>query len=145
MPGEWRGGCGLVTEIEPIDHEMTVIAWGEGAHQPPPSTGEARNHPQMFDTKVARGWHLRNGEILHEVDHNQVLTIGSGERYRSQTSGGGAAGDPFSRPPEEVQDDVLNRKVSLKGAELEYGVKLHPETLEIDVVGTTALRRAKDR
>ena len=145
MPGKWRGGCGLVTEIEPIDHEMTVIAWGEGAHQPPPSTGEARNHPQMFDTKVARGWHLQDDEILHEIDHNQMLAIRPGERYRSRTSGGGAAGDPFSRPPEAVRDDVLNRKVSLKGAELEYGVKLHPETLEIDAAGTAALRKDKDR
>ncbi len=145
MPGRWRGGCGLVTEIEPVEHEMTVIAWGEGAHQPPPCVGESRYHPELFAAKVARGWHLRGADTLHEVDHNQVLTINPGERYRSQTSGGGGAGDPFSRPPEAVQDDVLNNKVSLKGAELEYGVKLHPETLEIDSAGTASLRKEKDQ
>ena len=145
MPGRWRGGCGLVTEIEPLEHEMTVIAWGEGAHQPPPCVGESRYHPELFAAKVARGWHLRGADTLHEVDHNQVLTINPGERYRSQTSGGGGAGDPFSRPPEAVQDDVLNNKVSLKGAELEYGVKLHPETLEIDSAGTASLRKEKDQ
>ena len=119
---------------------MTVIAWGEGAHQPPPSTGENRHHPEMSGAKVARGWHLRGGEILHEVDHNQVLTVKPGERYRSRTSGGGGAGDPFARPPEAVRDDVLNRKVSLQGAELEYGVKLHPDTLEIDTTETHKCR-----
>ena len=145
MPGRWRGGCGLVTEIEPLEHEMTVIAWGEGAHQPPPCVGESHYHPELFAAKVARGWRLRGADTLHEVDHNQVLTINPGERYRSRTSGGGGAGDPFSRPPEAVQDDVLNNKVSLKGAELEYGVKLHPETLEIDSAGTTSLRKEKDQ
>ena len=98
MPGRWRGGCGLVTEIEPIDHDMTVIAWGEGAHHPPPSVGEARCHPELAGPKVARGWHIRDGEILHEVNRNQVLSIKPGECYRSQTSGGGGAGDPFTAP-----------------------------------------------
>ena len=32
----------------------------------------------------------------------------------------------------------------MKGAELEYGVKLHPETMEIDAAGTAALRKDKD-
>lgn len=145
MPGRWRGGCGLITEIEPIDHEMTVIAWGEGAHHPPPCTGKAEYHPAFFVPKVARGWHMRGDEIVHEVDHNQILTVKPGERYRSQTSGGGGAGDPFLRPPEAVQADVLNNKVSLKGAELEYGVKLCPDTLTIDFVGTAALRQEKAR
>ena len=145
IPGKWRGGCGLVTEIEPIDHEMTVIAWGEGAHHPPPSTGEAGHHPELSGPKVARGWHLRDGEILHEVDHNQVLAIKPGERYRSQTSGGGGAGDPFARPPEAVREDVVDKKISLQGAELEYGVKLHPGTLEIDSAGTASLRKEKRR
>ena len=143
MPGEWRGGCGLITEIEPIAHDMTVIAWGEGACQPPPSTGEAHHHPQLFDPKVARGWHVRGEEVLREVQQNQVLTIKPGERYRSQTSGGGGAGDPFVRAPEAVQADVLDNKVSLAGAELEYGVRLHPETLAIAVEESARLRRAR--
>ena len=145
MPGKWRGGCGLVTEIEPIAHDMTVIAWGEGACQPPPSTGAARYHPQLSGPKVARGWHVRGEEILREVEQNQVLTIKPGERYRSQTSGGGGAGDPFARAPEAVQADVLDKKVSLAGAELEYGVRLHPETLDIDVVESARLRRARSQ
>ena len=122
---------------------MTVIAWGEGAHHPPPSVGEARCHPELAGPKVARGWHIRDGEILHEVNRNQVLSIKPGECYRSQTSGGGGAGDPFTRPPEAVRDDVVNKKVSLQGAKLEYGVKLHPETFEIDSAGTALLRREK--
>lgn len=140
MPGRWRGGCGLITEVAPIDHEMTVIAWGEGASQPPPGVGPPRAHPELLAPKVARGWRLRGKEILQEVDRNQVLTIRPGERYRSQTSGGGGAGDPFARPPEAVRADVLDHKVSLRGAELEYGVKLDPDTLEIDRAGTRALR-----
>lgn len=142
MPGKWRGGCGLVTEIEPLDHEMTVIAWGEGAYQPPPSVDGARYHEDFYKPKLARGYHLRGDEILREIDSNQILKVQPGERYRSQTSGGGGAGDPFTRDPEAVMQDVLNRKVTLAAARAEYGVVLDEGKLEVDVTATNALRNA---
>ncbi|NKB37633.1 MAG: hydantoinase B/oxoprolinase family protein [Gammaproteobacteria bacterium] len=142
VPGKWRGGCGLVTEVEPIDHEMTVIAWGEGAFQPPPSVDGARYHDDFYKAKLARGYHLRDEEILKEVDSNQILKVLPGERYRSQTSGGGGAGDPFTRDPLAVQDDVLNKKVSLEAARFEYGVILDAEHLSVDVQATDELRKS---
>ena len=33
-PGEWRGGCGLVHEVEALDHDMTAVVWGEGREVP---------------------------------------------------------------------------------------------------------------
>jgi N-methylhydantoinase B len=142
IPGKWRGGCGLITEVEPIDHEMTVIAWGEGACQPPPSVDGARYHEDFYKSKLARGYHLRDDEILKEVDSNQILKILPGERYRSQTSGGGGAGDPFTRDPQAVQDDVLNKKVSLQAARSEYGVVLDARHLTVDIKATDALRKS---
>jgi len=142
IPGKWRGGCGLITEIEPIDHEMTVIAWGEGAFQPPPSVDGARYHEDFYTSKLARGYHLRDDEVLKEVDSNQILKVLPGERYRSQTSGGGGAGDPFTRDPQAVQDDVLNKKVSLQAARSEYGVVLDAKSLTVDVKATDALRKS---
>ncbi|NKC02234.1 MAG: hydantoinase B/oxoprolinase family protein [Pseudomonadales bacterium] len=140
MPGKWRGGCGLITEVEPVDHEMTVIAWGEGACQPPPSVGDARYHAEFYKQKLARGYHLRGDDILKEIDSNQILTVLPGERYRSQTNGGGGAGDPFEREPQAVREDVLNKKVSLAAAKAEYGVVMDAETLTVDVKASEALR-----
>ena len=29
VSGRFRGGCGTTCEVEPIDHEMTVVVWGD--------------------------------------------------------------------------------------------------------------------
>lgn len=140
MPGKWRGGCGLITEIQPLDHDMTVIAWGEGAYQPPPGVEGSRYHEDFYRQKVARGYHMRNGEILAEIENNQILSVKPGESYRSQTSGGGGAGDPFERDPEAVQRDVMDKKVSLQAAKAEYGVILNNEDLSVDMDATATFR-----
>ena len=140
IPGEWRGGCGLITEIEPLDHDMTVIAWGEGAAQPPPSVGDTSYHDDFYKQKLARGYHMRDEEVLEEIDSNRIITVKPGERYRSQTSGGGGAGKPYCRDPEAVREDVLNKKVSIEAAKLEYGVVLNTQDLALDQEATAALR-----
>ncbi len=138
-PGRWRGGCGLITEIEPLDHETEVIGWGEGAGHPP--AGVLGAEPVLVEDKLARGWHVRgDDEVMREVRQNAIFTVKPGERYISRSQGGAGAGDPRSRPPELVRADVQNRKVSVRGAEVEYGVVLDPVTLEIDVDATRERR-----
>ncbi len=143
FPGEWRGGCGLITEVEPLDHEMTVIAWGEGAAQPPPSVGKAHYHEDFYKPKLARGYHMRGEDVIEEVDSNRIIMVKPGERYRSQTSGGGGAGDPLRRDPAAVSDDVLNKKVSLDAARQEYAVVLDEENLSVNADATEALRKSR--
>ncbi|MBS1878931.1 MAG: hydantoinase B/oxoprolinase family protein [Actinobacteria bacterium] len=140
IPGRWRGGCSVVTEIEPLDHEMTVIGWGEGAKIPSASVAGAGAPAETLALKLARGWHLRNGEVLREIDRNEIVVVLPGERYRSRAGGGGGAGDPFLRPIERVRADVLERKVSLEAARIEYGVVLDPASLEPDLGATETLR-----
>lgn len=56
--GEYRGGCGTVWEVEPLDHTMTVIAFGEGRQHPTMGAGGAEQiSPEL---KVGRL------EILHK-------------------------------------------------------------------------------
>jgi len=59
------------------------------------------------------------------------------------TSGGGGWGHPFDRPAARVQEDVLDGLVSLARVLTDYGVVLDPQTLEVDEVETSKLR--KDR
>jgi len=49
-------------------------------------------------------------------------------------------GDPLERDPEKVRWDVIEAYVSLEEGRNQYGVVLDPETLEIDIEGTTQLR-----
>ena len=140
-PGRWRGGCGLITEFEPIGHDMTVIAWGEGTKFPAP--GVAGAEATMVADKLARGWHVHGDEILREIDGNATFVLKPGERYVNRSPGGGGAGDPLDRPVEAVQKDVIEEKVTAQGAYDDYGVVVDPTTLRVDHHETEATRQRR--
>jgi N-methylhydantoinase B len=57
--------------------------------------------------------------------------------------GGGGYGDPFTRDPERVAEDVRDEKISLEFARREHGVVLDPVTLAVDPVATRAARAGR--
>ena len=72
---------------------------------------------------------------------------------RLEPPGGGGYGDPFTRDPQRVFDDVVNGYISLEAAEREYGVAVRctsapdrlvrlPEHYTIDWHATNSLRQA---
>ncbi len=135
--GKFRGGSGTVWEVEPLDHEMTVITFGEGRRFP--ALGAAGAHSEMTDAKVGRlVVHTAEGEKIYR--DNVVVTIRPGERAANHNPGGGGYGNPFERPLDRVADDVRNGMVSIFGARTEYGVVMDPGTLVIDQEATTRLR-----
>ena len=135
--GKYRGGSGTVWEVEPLDHEMTVITFGEGRRFP--ALGAAGAHSELNDAKVGRlVVHTAAGEKVYR--DNVVITIKPGERAANHNPGGGGYGDPFERSVECVADDVRNGIVSVVGARAEYGVVMKPGTLAPDEEATTRLR-----
>jgi len=54
------------------------------------------------------------------------------------TTGGGGYGDPLERAPQAVLADVLDRKVSVSSARIDYGVVI--EGREVVEEATSALR-----
>jgi N-methylhydantoinase B len=137
-PGLWRGGCGLTHEVEALDHRMTTVVWGEGRTYPASSVGGA--HPVWAREKVARVEVVRLDGTVERIERNCLLTLEPGERFITRSAGGGAVGDPFARPPEQVREDVVEGFVSCAGARAEYGVVLDEETLELDLEATAELR-----
>jgi N-methylhydantoinase B len=136
--GRFRGGSGTVWEVEPIDHEMTVITFGEGRRFPALSAAGA--HSVMINEKVGR-LVLTSPEGAKLYRDNVVLTIKPGERAANHNPGGGGYGDPFERPADKVAEDVRNGIVSIEGARTEYGVALDPATFKVDVNVTSGLRK----
>ena len=137
--GEYRGGCGTVWEVEPLDHTMTVIAFGEGRQHPTMGAGGAEQlSPEL---KVGRL------EILHKDGQtdlyrkNTVTEITPGERARNINPGGGGYGSSFDRDIQAVIKDVKERIISIAAAKIEYGVVLDPETLTLNEAETDYLRR----
>jgi N-methylhydantoinase B len=59
-----------------------------------------------------------------------------GDLLRFETCGGGGWGDPLTRDPMRVRQDVARGFVTARGAQEDYGVVLDPVTLEIDKQAT---------
>ena len=55
--------------------------------------------------------------------------------------GGGGYGDPLSRDPLRVLDDVRQGYVTVAAAEKDYGVVIDAENMIIDAAATEARRR----
>lgn len=136
--GKFRGGCGTVWEVEPLDHAMTAVSFGEGRFQPAlGASGAASARP---DLKVGR-IEIRDGaELTQTVKKNAIFTLKEGQRIASYNPGGGGWGAAFERDPEAVRNDVRNGLVSIEAAREEYGVIIDPVTLVLDDVQTRALR-----
>jgi N-methylhydantoinase B len=67
-----------------------------------------------------------------------------GDVFRHTMAGGGGYGIPFDRDPERVLKDVIEEKVSLNAAKIEYGVviiKSDRGTI-VDKKATIDLRRS---
>ena len=136
-PGRWRGGCGLIREIEVLAPEATVSMRIDSVEHPPwgvagghaAGTGRCVVNPGRPDERILRP--LSDGNIVRRGD---VLRI--------ETGGGGGWGHPFDREPERVLADVRGGFVSRASAEEHYGVVLAGDGLAIDAAATAA-RRAR--
>ena len=139
--GMHRGGSGTVWEVEPIDHEMTVIAFGEGREIPTMGAAGAEN--QLLEPKLGKLVVQRADQSEEIHKKNTILTVKSGERVANFNPGGGGFGHPLQRDPVAVLEDYRNGLVSLEAAKLEYGVVLNADSIGVDQQATEQLRQAR--
>ena len=78
-------------------------------------------------------------EKLEAVFSERSLPVGS--VIRVETPSGGGYGDPLARDPERVLADTLAGKVSVEGAERDYGVVVVDG--RIDAVATERTRERR--
>lgn len=136
--GKYRGGSGTVWEVEPIDHEMTVVAFGEGRHIPTMGASGAENKilaPKLGKLVVSDG----SSEDVYK--ENTILSVQSGTRVANFNPGGGGVGNPFTRNPQKVLNDYQNGLVSLTAAKVEYGVVIDADLLTVDTNATAVQRK----
>jgi N-methylhydantoinase B len=137
--GEFRGGSGTRIEIEPLNHDMTVVGFGEGRQLPTSGAAGATN--VLLEPKLGRLIHRKaDGEEQHFI-YNAQITAQPGERVINVNPGGGGYGNPLRRPVASVLNDVRNGLVSVEGALLEYGVVIDGNG-QIDDAATQARRAA---
>lgn len=136
--GKHRGGCGTVWEVEPLGHDMTVVAFGEGREYP--TMGAAGAEQISPELKLGRLEIVHEDGVTDLYKQNTVTQISPGERARNTNPGGGGYGNSFERGIAAVLKDVRERIISIEAAKLEYGVVVDPKTLQVDEKQTAALR-----
>jgi N-methylhydantoinase B len=133
--GKFRGGLGALRQWRVLSDEMIFnlradrfkFASPGALGAKPARPGGASLNPgtpdeRPLDSKTA-ALRLRKGDVLSW-----------------HLAGGGGWGNPRDRDPERVRQDVIRGYVSIESAERDYGVALHPATLNIDAARTAALR-----
>ena len=137
--GLHRGGCGYEKHIRMLtDAQFMSIAdrsilscWGVKG-------GRAG---RQFEVTVDVGG-PRERIVDALVDDEPVA---AGEVIRIRTTGGGGWGDPLLRPYDDVARDVAWRKVSVEGAERDYGVAFADVSGEWPVVDIEASAGLRER
>lgn len=135
-PGRFRGGLGVVKDFYPTIPvttisvlEKTYATTVEGVQGGRAGALNAVVYFPGTDREVTRGKHKA------EMQPGDVVGL--------RSAGGAGWGDPFTRDPELVLEDVIDGYVSVEGAARDYGVVV-VETADGFVVDEeqTAMRRA---
>jgi N-methylhydantoinase B len=134
--GQWRGGLGVETRFKIVGENTKVVTFGDGDVEP--AFG-------LFSGKKATLNKIEllypDGKIYKTTSKDLIENVPSETVLFQQAGGGGGYGDPFLRDPHQVAREVKNGIISLDKAMELYGVVLHPETFELDKVGTAKIRK----
>ena len=133
--GRYRGGCGLIREVEVLAPEAMISMRIDTVENPPwgvagghaAGTGRCVINPGRPDERVLKP--LSDGNMVKR-----------GDVVRIETGGGGGWGHPFDREAERVLSDVRGGFISRASAEANYGVVLTSDGGAVDAARTEALR-----
>jgi N-methylhydantoinase B len=130
-PGQFRGGLGQVMEVVTLDDAPFAISanYDRVVYPARGRSGGASGKPGVLS--------LGSGAILKSKGQQ---TIPRHESVLIEMPGGGGLGDPFTRAPGMVAEDVRLGMVSAAAAAKDYGVVLR-EDGAIDHDATAAARR----
>jgi N-methylhydantoinase B len=136
-PGRWRGGCGLIREIEVLAPEAMVSMRIDSVTHPP--WGVAGGHAAGTGRCIVNPGRPDEHILKPLSDGNMVKR---GDVVRVETGGGGGWGHPFDREADRVAADVRDGFVSATSALEHYGVALDAAGTSVDAAAT-AHRRAR--
>jgi N-methylhydantoinase B len=133
-PGMYRGGSGVEFSFQLLSPVATVTARGLERYIFAP-WGRRGGAPGVTGLTCLT---QPDGTTRDDVGKITVLGLSQGETLTFRTQGGGGFGDPFTRDPERVRDDVIRGLVSAKMAERDYGVVIRNG--EVDAAATAEIR-----
>jgi N-methylhydantoinase B len=137
--GKYRGGLGLRRDYRFRDHEADVTILADTAKFPPRGIFGGR------DGRTARYLLNPDSENCRNVGSKATFYAGPTDTVSIQTPGGGGCGDPLTRDPTAVLEDVRCGKIAADRAREVYGVAINPENWTVDLAQTSHLRQTAVR
>ena len=132
--GRWRGGCGMLWEVENLGGDVgAATGSSDGDLTQPP--GAAGGQPGPLSKM-----YIRRGEEILPARTHRMIQVRHGEILGKVSGGGGGVGPPAEREPQTVLRDVINEVVTIPYARDVYRVAIDPQTLTIDEAATRELR-----
>ena len=125
-PGEFRGGCGVIREFTILAEDSILAVRIDSVTNPP--WGTAGGMPGGTPRAVINPGRENERVLAPLSDGNRLR---AGDILRIETGGGGGRGDPFTRDPEAVLQDVLEGYVSIEAALERYGVAIEDDVIDI--------------
>jgi N-methylhydantoinase B len=143
-PGRWRGGCGIVREVEVLAEEAILSLRIDAVLNPP--WGTAGGREAGVGGCVINPGRPDERRLPPLSDNNRVRR---GDVIRVETGGGGGWGHPCDREPLLVLADVQGGFVTAASAVDDYGVVLiagrDGVAAEVDTAATAARRRKRPK
>ena len=133
--GRYRGALGIVRQYRLLASQAMV---------------QLRSDRQKFTPwgvmgggGGAPGRVIKNPDGDAQILRSKFISIFTyGDVLRGEMPGSGGYGDPFTREPAAVLEDVLDQKLSIARARQAYGVVVSPDVLTIDWSATSDARKA---
>lgn len=128
-PGRWRGGLGVVWEVEFTDGEASINALADRVTIPPWGVygGKPGEPNQILIKRKQDAAFAPVGEVFDTVSPSKFsnIPVREGDVISIRSAGGGGYGDPHERDPELVTKDATLGYVSPDRAREAYGVDIN--------------------
>jgi N-methylhydantoinase B len=133
--GRHRGGLAMRRAYElRSDHALLGLRSDRRAHRPTGSHGGLSGSPSL-------NLLTRDGQsTLLPTMPSTVTALRKGDRFCHIAAGGAGHGDPLTRSPQAVREDVLDDRITEQLAREVYGVVLEGAARDIDGQRTAELR-----
>ncbi|WP_144113235.1 hydantoinase B/oxoprolinase family protein [Paraburkholderia sp. BCC1886] len=134
--GQHRGGLAMRRAYELLGEEALLgLRSDRRVHRPSGSHGGLSGSPSL--NLLSR----HGGSRLLPTMPSQVSALQKGDRFCHIAAGGAGHGDPLSRAPDAVREDVLDERISERMAREVYGVVFDGASRAVDEARTVEMRR----
>jgi len=134
--GRFRGGLSLTREYRVLVDDVYFGVRSDKASHPPHGLFGGGAGAPAINLLNPEG----NARVLPTLPVSPI-TMQHGDLFRHVMAGGGGYGDPLTRDPAQIREDVLDGKVTIPHARAAYGVVIGPDAAAtIDLDATTRLR-----